>query len=96
MGKRINVRPRQCRWCKSPMRLAPSAVCWRCAAVDQAWAAIPRARMPNMRRAFFRGYLVGAQDPRATGDGLNPYARGGASHGYWQLGHDAGVAHRPR
>lgn len=89
-GARLNARPRRCRWCKGPLGLSVD-VCWRCVVVEQAWQSITRSRVPSLRRAFFRGYVVGAQDDRATGDGLNPYARGTTAD-YWQLGHDAGVA----
>lgn len=89
-GKRINARPRpMCRWCKS----RPGAVCARCVAVDMAWLLLGRPGGAVRSKPFLLGYLVGAQDDRAIGDGLNPY-KSGTSGTYWQLGHDAGVRHR--
>jgi hypothetical protein len=57
-----------------------------------AWRARRRASDPLRSRAFFRGFLVGSQDPRG-GDAINPYAPGGSAN-TWQRGHDAGVAHQ--
>jgi hypothetical protein len=54
-----------------------------------------------MRRAFFRGFMVGADDERAEhgltngrGEraiGSNPYPRGAAQRGFWERGHEAGA-----
>jgi hypothetical protein len=91
MGKRINTRPRKCRWCKSPIRLDPSPVCWRCVAIDRAWTAERTPSDGERSKPFMLGFWVGSQDPRA-GDRINPFAPGSA-HLRWQRGHDAGAAH---
>jgi hypothetical protein len=43
-----------------------------------------------MQRAFFRGFMAGAEDERADSQ-ENPYAPGATAR-VWSLGHRAGVA----
>ena len=67
-------RPGKCRWCGCTF-LEPcpegcgwanvkQTLCTACVNVDREWRKL-KTRRPNMRRAFFRGYMVGSWDERA-------------------------------
>lgn len=99
------LRPGRCRWCRCTDRAAcpqgcgwvdrAQTLCTACRGVDAAWAKLEAARLPNMHRAFFRGFMTGSADPdRAIDWGRtprsNPYAsRQGAR--YWAVGYVAGA-----
>lgn len=72
--------------------------CTECIVVRDAWV---RLRGPApLRRAFFRGFVAGADDERAT-ESNNPYAaapfreaRENPRRHYWQLGYARGGAQK--
>jgi hypothetical protein len=81
--------PESCGWANREQTL-----CTACVAVDREWRRLSRPQ-PNMRRAFFRGFMVGSDDERAerTAKGHlsgNPYASSGASALWWERGRVAG------
>jgi hypothetical protein len=90
-----------CRWCRCtynnpcPQGCGWSdpeqTLCTACVDVEHAWQALELAKLPNMHRAFFRGYMAGADDERAT-ERDNPNRRGGQTARYWDLGYQAGGA----
>jgi hypothetical protein len=99
-------RPGKCRWCGCTYEEpcpgscgwanAKQTLCTACVNLDREWSHLPK-RIPNMRRAFFRGYMVGSDDERADLGGLysravgsNPYPKGAAQRNWWQRGFDAG------
>lgn len=104
-------RPGTCRWCGCTYEEAcpggcawanaKGTLCTACVNVDREWSLQKTAHPPNMRRAFFRGYMVGSDDERAehglTGGrgeraiGSNPYSQGAAQRGFWARGRDAGA-----
>lgn len=109
LGRRS--RPGVCRWCRCtyiepcPQGCgwadAEQTLCTCCTRVDRAWRFLAAARLPNMRRAFFRGFMVGTDDERqeglATSDrraaalkACNPYT-GRDSARYWLLGLEVGL-----
>ena len=99
------LRPGRCRWCRCTDAAACPQGCWwvdrmqtlcsACRDVDAAWAKLKATRKPNMRRAFFRGFMTGSADPdRAIDWGRTsrstPYASGQTAR-YWTLGYEAGA-----
>lgn len=107
-------RPGTCRWCgctyfepcpgSCGWANAKQTLCTACVNVDREWSHQP-TRRTNMRRAFFRGYMVGSDDERALASDMpvsvgaavnarrppaNPYRTGAAQRGSWQRGFDAG------
>jgi hypothetical protein len=60
--------------------------------IERAWNQLRKGeRKPNMYRAFFRGFVNGADDERSFDDaGVNPYAAGQTSQ-YFEKGYRAGV-----
>jgi ribosome modulation factor len=69
--------------------------------VDREWQRLTRSKKPNMRRAFFRGFMAGAGDERAIDWGItgsraaravvpNPYSTTGDTRKYWDAGYAAG------
>jgi hypothetical protein len=87
----------RCRFCRcTPRAACPGGCSWvsrdqtlcsACIPVALAWEAIAIAHMPNMRRAFFRGWAAGDGDPRADTP-VNPYSRGAhtPTWRYFELG----------
>jgi hypothetical protein len=106
--------PGKCRWCgctyKEPCPGScgwanrEHTLCTACVDVDREWGQQKSARPPNMRYAFFRGFMVGVDDERAIDFAkpnkqdrathqfrpLNPYGPG-ATRRFWQRGFDAGA-----
>lgn len=91
----------RCRWCRCTYfdpcpegcgwANREHTLCTACVNVDREWRRLIIGKVPNMRRAFFRGYLVGANDERRADEGRsNPYTGGGRSLTYWKLGVKAG------
>lgn len=92
------LKPGTCRWCKCrEERACPGGCAWidrsatlcsACVPVEQAWRDEDR-RAPNMRRAFFRGFMAGSKDARAI-EQANPYpapaTAWGAAHSWWARG----------
>jgi hypothetical protein len=106
-------RPGQCRWCgctyyepcpgSCGWANATQTLCTACINVDRAWSAVT-PRYPNMRRAFFRGYMAGSDDERALASdvpvslgaavkrgALNPYPTRGQTATWWERGRAAGA-----
>jgi hypothetical protein len=95
----------RCRFCRcTPRKACPGGCSWvnreeslcsSCIVVALAWEAIPVAHMPNMRRAFFRGWATGSGDARADGP-VNPYSRGAhtPTWKYWEHGYTAATGRR--
>jgi hypothetical protein len=94
------LRPGTCRWCRcSHFNPCPDGcgwadpeqtLCTECVAIEHAWRALPPPRLPNMVRAFFRGFVVGADDARrCLMPAGNPYATSQSSR-YWERGRVAG------
>lgn len=75
--------PGGCAWTDDSMTL-----CTACRVVDEAWRQQAR-QLPNMRRAFFRGFAAAAGDPRAT-ERTNPYASSGDTCLWWDTGFRVG------
>ena len=88
-----------CRWCKcTEDHACPGGCAWAdagqtlcsaCVPIDVAWRDEQRSKPPNMRRAFFTGFLVGARDSRNESNGRNPYSRGALQHNWWRRGQAA-------
>jgi hypothetical protein len=93
--------PGSCRWCRCtyddpcPQGCgwadAAQTLCTACTALERAWTHLEAAHLPNMRRAFYRGYLAGSDDERALDQDTNPYRADGTTARYWDLGHRAGA-----
>jgi hypothetical protein len=67
--------PGGCGWAN-----AAQTLCTACVDVEREWQ--QQVRKPtNMRRAFFRGFMVGADDPRAE---EYRYSRGAAQWNFWE------------
>jgi hypothetical protein len=100
--------PGQCRWCNCTEENAcPDGCAWvdraqtlcsGCAPIEQAWKDQPH-RVPNMRRAFFSGFLASGADRRwednarvlrSSARDINPYASGNPQHQWWKRGATAG------
>lgn len=88
--------PGKCRWCGCTYEEpcpgscgwanAKQTLCTACVNVDREWSHLKRVQpIPNMRRSFFRGYMAGSDDERATEKG-NPYAVSGRTYVYWEHG----------
>jgi hypothetical protein len=95
-------RPGTCRWCgctydepcpeSCGWANAAQTLCTACVNVDREWRQ-QKTRRANMRRAFFRGYMVGSDDERAEVSSArawraqdaqqNPYSKGAAQRGWW-------------
>lgn len=99
MGKRLQAGV--CRWCRCrdddacPQGCGwldqGHTLCTACEGVEQAWNALEVQRLPNMVRAFFRGFLVGSEDERGAVSLKNPYSGGtGQTWRYWEHGYSAG------
>ncbi|HEV8474621.1 MAG TPA: hypothetical protein VGR82_17720 [Methylomirabilota bacterium] len=98
-----------CRWCKcTDVDACPGGCAWvdsactlcsACEPINVAWkdekTSRGGARPPNMRRAFFTGFLVGARDARDESNGLNPYSKGAVQWGWWRRGQEAGAGAIP-
>ena len=94
-----------CRWCKcSHFKPCPDVcgwanreqtLCTSCVNVDREFRRRCGTRDAQMVRPFFRGYMAGTDDERAT-ESKNPYAappKGKPSRGrrqYWDIGFAAG------
>jgi len=98
----VRERPGRCRWwgctyeepCPGSCGWAnrEQTLCTACVDVDREWKRQTRlAHRPNMRRAFFRGFMAGSDDERADSQD-SPYARR-ETRAYWQIGFDAGRRH---
>ena len=88
----FNPCPNGCGWADRGQTL-----CTECTEIRDAWNRTAR-RDPQFRRAFFRGYVAGAADERAT-ETRNPYAaapfkqsRENPRRRFWQLGFERGRA----
>jgi len=79
----FNPCPEGCWWADRAQTL-----CSGCADVDAAWRRVRLQKLPNMRRAFARGFEAArwATEPARP---KNPY-RPGRTALYWQLGFTAG------
>lgn len=96
----LTEKPGTCRWCgchedrACPQMCgwanAKQTLCTACVNVDREWKQQP-TRRENMRRAFFRGYLVGSADERAIDGNINPFRQGAAQRGSWERGRVAGA-----
>lgn len=82
--------PGSCGWANSEQTL-----CTACVAVDREWRRLAKPQ-PNMRRAFFRGFMVGSDDERAEfvakrgQQPVSPY-RPGATRTWWERGRVVGA-----
>lgn len=76
--------PESCGWANRQQTL-----CTACINVEWEWKQQP-TRRANMRRAFFRGFMVGTDDDRAELGG-NPYPPRAAQRGSWERGRVAGL-----
>lgn len=103
----MRERPGKCRWCgctyyepcpeSCGWANAEQTLCTACVNVDREWRKL-KTKLPNMHRAFFRGYMAGSGDERAidgSADGtpaiatMNPYASAGRR--WWECGRVAGA-----
>lgn len=100
------LRPGRCRWCRCTYEEPcpgscgwanrEQTLCTACVDVERAWRRLP-TKKPNMVRAFFRGFMVGADDERAIDHprgrqavAHNPYSANGQTAPYWSAGFTAG------
>lgn len=89
--------PGVCRWCGcSEFDPCPGScgwanreqtLCTACVDVDREWKRVQSPK-PNMRAAFFRGFMAGADDERATEYSPGRYAVD--TQRYWHRGNAAG------
>lgn len=82
-----NPCPAGCGWANREQTL-----CSECRAIDRAWQAQPASlRLPNMVRAFFRGFTAATDDARAL-ETRNPYrAPRSRTSRFWEHGFAAGT-----
>lgn len=92
------VTPGICRFCRcSHFNPCPEGCWWAdraetlcsaCVDVDAAWRKVKLQQLPNMRRAFYRGFQA-AQWQTEAQPAKNPYQPGRTAL-YWQIGFTAG------
>lgn len=98
---RRRARPGVCRWCRCShtdpcpagcgWANAERTLCTACVDVDREWRHLKGAQPATAAYAFFRGFLVGAEDPRMFDLLGNPYPVEGRQSRYWALGKVAGA-----
>lgn len=79
--------PGSCGWAN-----ADQTLCTACVDVDREWRRLTASRKPNMVRAFFRGFMAGSDDERATeSSSKSPYTKDSESSKYWWFGVGGGA-----